>query len=39
MLSLAAVEAYTALGEHTEAKRAVDAAYREAWADDPLYAF
>jgi hypothetical protein len=38
-VSLAAVEVYTALGEHAEAKRYVDAAYREAWADGPPYAF
>jgi hypothetical protein len=38
-VALAAVEVYTALGEPAEAKRSVDAAYREAWADGPPYAF
>jgi len=38
-VALAAVEVYTALGEPPEAKRYVDAAYREAWADGPPYAF
>jgi tetratricopeptide (TPR) repeat protein len=38
-VALAAVEVYTALGEPAEAKRHVDAAYREAWADGPPYAF
>jgi tetratricopeptide (TPR) repeat protein len=38
-VALAAVEVYTALGEPTEAKRYVDTAYREAWADGPPYAF
>jgi hypothetical protein len=38
-VALAAVEVYIALDEPTEAKRYVDAAYREAWADGPPYAF
>jgi hypothetical protein len=38
-VALAAVEVYTALKEPAEAKRYVDAAYREAWADGPPYAF
>jgi hypothetical protein len=38
-VALAAVEVYTALGEQAEARRYVDAAYREAWADGPPYAF
>jgi tetratricopeptide (TPR) repeat protein len=38
-VALAAVEVYTALGEPAEAKRYVDAAYKEAWADGPPYAF
>jgi hypothetical protein len=38
-VALAAVEVCTALGEPAEAKRYVDAAYREAWADGPPYAF
>jgi hypothetical protein len=38
-VALAAVEVYTALGEPAEAKRFVDTAYREAWADGPPYAF
>jgi hypothetical protein len=37
-VALAAVEVYATLGEPTEAKRYVDAAYREAWADGPPYA-
>jgi hypothetical protein len=38
-VALAAVEVYATLGEPGEAKRYVDAAYREAWADGPPYAF
>jgi hypothetical protein len=38
-VTLAAVEVYTALDEPAEAKRFVDTAYREAWADGPPYAF
>jgi hypothetical protein len=38
-VALAAVEVSTALNEPAEAKRSVDAAYREAWADGPPYAF
>jgi hypothetical protein len=38
-VALAAVEVYTALDEPAEAKRYVDVAYREAWADGPPYAF
>jgi hypothetical protein len=38
-VALAAVEVYTALGEPAEARRSVEAAYREAWADGPPYAF
>jgi hypothetical protein len=38
-VALAGVEVYISLGEQTEAKRHVDAAYREAWADGPPYAF
>jgi tetratricopeptide (TPR) repeat protein len=38
-VALAAVEVFTALGEAAEAKRHLDAAYREAWADGPPYAF
>jgi hypothetical protein len=38
-VSLAAVEVYAGLGEPAEANRFVDAAYREAWADGPPYAF
>jgi tetratricopeptide (TPR) repeat protein len=38
-VALAAVEVYTALSEPAEAKRYVDTAYREAWADGPPYAF
>jgi hypothetical protein len=33
------VEVYAALDEPAEAKRSVDAAYREAWVDGPPYAF
>jgi tetratricopeptide (TPR) repeat protein len=39
MVTLAAVEVYTALGEPTEAKHYVEAPYHEAWADGPPYAF
>ncbi len=38
-VALAAVEVFTALGEQAEARRHVDAAYREAWADGPPYAY
>jgi tetratricopeptide (TPR) repeat protein len=38
-VALAAVEVYNALGEPAEARRYVDTAYREAWADGPPYAF
>jgi hypothetical protein len=38
-VALAAVEVYTTLGETSEAKRYVDSAYREAWADGLPYAF
>jgi tetratricopeptide (TPR) repeat protein len=38
-VALAAVEVYTLLAEPSEAKQHVDAAYREAWADGPPYAF
>jgi tetratricopeptide (TPR) repeat protein len=38
-VALAAVEVYTALGQPEEARQYVDAAYREAWADGPPYAF
>jgi hypothetical protein len=38
-VALAAVEVHTALKETAEAKRQVDTAYREAWADGPPYAF
>jgi hypothetical protein len=38
-VALAAVEVYTTLNEPAEAKRHVDAAYREVWADGPPYAF
>jgi hypothetical protein len=38
-VTLAAVEVYTALGTPGDAKRSIDAAYREAWADGPPYAF
>jgi hypothetical protein len=37
--ALAAVEVFIALGEQAEARRHTDAAYREAWADGPPYAF
>jgi hypothetical protein len=38
-VALAAVEVFTALGEQAEARRHVEAAYREAWADGPPYAY
>jgi hypothetical protein len=38
-VALAAVEVYTALGEPAVAKSYVEAAYHEAWADGPPYAF
>ncbi|HEY1389165.1 MAG TPA: DUF4062 domain-containing protein [Ktedonobacterales bacterium] len=38
-VELAAVEVYLALGEPAEAHRHIEAAYREAWADGPPYAF
>ncbi len=38
-VALAAVEVFTALGEQAEARSYVDAAYREAWADGPPYAY
>ena len=38
-VALAAVEVFTALGELAEARRHVDAAYREAWADGLPYAY
>ena len=38
-MELAAVEVYLALGMPDEARQHVAAAYKEAWADGPPYAF
>ncbi len=38
-VALATVEVFITLGEHVEARRHVEAAYLEAWADGPPHAF